>query len=113
MAALSGLAAIPPPATVERAEIAPAMGASQNSHSCSMAHPPANSAGPVLRAELTEVLVTGMLIGCISVCTSGAGRVREVFAIVPDFSSASSFACGMSALSGSSSKAPDSDGDNS
>jgi hypothetical protein len=29
------------------------MGASQNSHSCSMAHPPANSAGPVLRAELT------------------------------------------------------------
>jgi len=54
------------------------MGASQNSHSCSMAHPPANSAGPELRAELTEVLVTGMLIGCISVCTSGAGRAREV-----------------------------------
>ena len=54
------------------------MGASQNSHSCSMAHPPANSAGPVLRAGLTEVLVTGMLIGCISVCTSGAGRAREV-----------------------------------
>jgi hypothetical protein len=32
----------------------------------------------VLRAELTEVLVTGMLIRCISVSSSGAGRAREV-----------------------------------
>ena len=43
-----------------------------------MAHPRANSAGLVLRAELTEVLVTGMLIRCISVSTSGAGRTPEV-----------------------------------
>ena len=43
------------------------MGATQNSHSCSMAQPPANSATPVLRAGLTEVLVTGMLTRWISV----------------------------------------------
>src|SRR6188472_3294100 len=40
---------------------APTIGASQNSHSCDSAQPPTNSAGPVLRAGLTEVLVTGML----------------------------------------------------
>jgi hypothetical protein len=32
-----------------------------------MAQPPANSAGPVLRAGFTDVLVTGMLIRWISV----------------------------------------------
>lgn len=41
--------------------IAPTIGATQNSHSCSSAQPPTNSAGPVERAGLTEVLVTGML----------------------------------------------------
>jgi hypothetical protein len=41
---------------------APTIGATQNSHSCSTAQPPTNSAGPVLRAGFTEVLVTGMLI---------------------------------------------------
>jgi hypothetical protein len=42
--------------------MAPAMGATQNSHSCSSAQPPTNSAGPVERAGLTDVFVTGMLI---------------------------------------------------
>ena len=46
---------------------APAIGASQNSHSCWIAHPPTNSAGPVLRAGFTERLVTGMPISWISV----------------------------------------------
>src|SRR5271165_3616689 len=36
------------------------IGASQNSQSWAMYSPPANSAGPVLRAGLTEVLVTGI-----------------------------------------------------
>src|ERR1700690_1214297 len=39
---------------------APTIGASQNSQSCSSAHPPTNTAGPVLRAGLTDVLVTGI-----------------------------------------------------
>jgi hypothetical protein len=38
------------------------MGATQKSHSCPIAQPPTNIAGPVLRAGFTEVLVTGMLI---------------------------------------------------
>ena len=42
--------------------MAPAMGAAQNNHNCSMAHEPWKSATPVLRAGLTEVLVTGILI---------------------------------------------------
>ena len=37
-------------------------GATQNSQSCASAQPPTNSAGPVLRAGLTEVFVTGMPI---------------------------------------------------
>src|SRR5882672_1534009 len=45
----------------------PAIGATQNSHSCSSAQPPANTATPVLRAGFTEVLVTGMLIRWMSV----------------------------------------------
>ncbi len=36
------------------------MGANQNSHSCARAHPPTKSAGPVLRAGLTDKLVTGI-----------------------------------------------------
>jgi hypothetical protein len=44
------------------AAAAPSSGATQNSHSCCTAHPPTNSAGPVLRAGFTDVLVTGMLI---------------------------------------------------
>src|SRR6202040_144895 len=39
---------------------APMIGASQNSQSCRIYSPPPNSAGPVLRAGLTEVLVTGI-----------------------------------------------------
>src|SRR5580658_5820800 len=46
---------------------APTMGATQKSHNCSNAHPPTNTAGPVLRAGLTERLVTGMPIRWISV----------------------------------------------
>jgi len=43
------------------------MGATQNSHNCSRAQPPTKIAWLVLRAGLTEVLVTGMLIKWISV----------------------------------------------
>ena len=39
---------------------APMIGATQNSQSWPIYAPPANSAGPVLRAGLTEVLVTGI-----------------------------------------------------
>jgi len=46
---------------------APIIGATQNIHSCAMAQPPTIRAGPVLRAGLTEVLVTGMLIRWIRV----------------------------------------------
>jgi len=38
------------------------IGATQKSQSCPSAHPPTNTAGPVLRAGFTDVLVTGMLI---------------------------------------------------
>ena len=40
----------------------PTSGATQNSHSCASAQSPTKSAGPVLRAGFTEVLVTGMLM---------------------------------------------------
>jgi hypothetical protein len=43
------------------------MGATQKSHSCSIAQPPTNTAGPVLRAGLTERLVTGIPIRWMSV----------------------------------------------
>src|SRR5512139_1488776 len=49
------------------ARMAPAIGATQNSQSCCSAQPPTTSAGPVLRAGFTEVLVTGMLTRWISV----------------------------------------------
>ena len=42
------------------ATAAPSMGANQNSQSCAIYGPPANSAGPVLRAGLTEAFVTGI-----------------------------------------------------
>ena len=42
------------------ATAAPRMGASQNNQSCAIYGPPASSAGPVLRAGLTEALVTGI-----------------------------------------------------
>jgi hypothetical protein len=38
----------------------PISGATQNIHSCCSAHPPTNTATPVLRAGLTLTLVTGM-----------------------------------------------------
>ncbi len=42
--------------------MAPRIGAIQKSQSWLSAQPPAKRAGPVLRAGLTEVLVTGMLM---------------------------------------------------
>ena len=42
-----------------------------------MAHPPTNSAGPVLRAGLTDVLVTGMLIRWMSVRPRPMAKRRE------------------------------------
>src|SRR4051812_38019996 len=47
--------------------IAPRIGATQNSHSCASAAPPTKRAGPVLRAGLTEVFVTGIEIRWIRV----------------------------------------------
>jgi hypothetical protein len=44
------------------ASTAPAIGATQNTHSCCIAQPPTSNAGPVLRAGFTDVLVTGMLM---------------------------------------------------
>jgi len=41
---------------------APIIGATQNIHNCAIAQPCTINAGPVLRAGLTDVLVTGMLI---------------------------------------------------
>ncbi len=52
---------------------APAMGASQKSHSCASAQPPTNTAGPVERAGLTERLVTGMPMRWMSVRPSPIG----------------------------------------
>ena len=39
---------------------APMIGATQNSHNCSSAHPTTNTAGPVLRAGFTDRFVTGI-----------------------------------------------------
>src|SRR5712692_1180232 len=49
------------------AAAAPRIGATQNNQSCSRAQPPTKRAGPVLRAGLTEVLVTGIEIRWIKV----------------------------------------------
>src|SRR3954465_14422793 len=52
---------------------APTIGASQNSQSCDTYSAPSNSAGPVLRAGLTDVLVTGIDTRWISVSASPIG----------------------------------------
>ncbi len=52
------------------ATAAPTIGATQNSQSCCSAAPPTNSAGPVERAGLTDVLVTGIEIRWIKVNAS-------------------------------------------
>ena len=59
------------------ASAAPTSGATQNSHNCASAQPPTMSAGPVLRAGFTEVLVTGMLMRWISVSAQADGDRRE------------------------------------
>src|SRR6185437_5353160 len=51
----------------------PINGATQNNQSCASAQPPTKSAGPVLRAGFTDVLVTGMLIKWINVSTRPIG----------------------------------------
>src|SRR5262245_16200107 len=48
----------------------PSSGATQNSQSCAIAQPPTNSAGPVLRAGFTDVLVTGIETRWINVSAS-------------------------------------------
>jgi hypothetical protein len=48
------------------ASAVPTIGASQNSQSCCNATQPTNNAGPVERAGLTDVLVTGIEIRWIS-----------------------------------------------
>ena len=63
------------------------IGATQNSHNCEVAHPPANSATPVLRAGFTEVFVTGMLIRWIKVSprpiASGANPCGARLSVAP------------------------------
>ena len=49
------------------------MGATQKSHSCCKAQPPTKSAGPVLRAGFTEVLVPGEIEGRIEEERSNTG----------------------------------------
>src|SRR3978361_1707039 len=55
------------------ATIAPRIGASQNNQSWPTYSAPANNAGPVLRAGLTEVLVTGIDTRWISVSARPMG----------------------------------------
>ena len=52
----------------------PITGATQKSHSCSTAQPPAKNAVAVLRAGFTEVFVTGMLTRWTSVRHSPIAR---------------------------------------
>ena len=65
----------------------PTKGASQKSQSWATAQPPTKSAGPVLRAGFTEVLVIGMLIRWISVTqrpmASGAKPVGARLSVTP------------------------------
>ena len=49
------------------------MGAIQNNHSCSSAQPPTKTAGPVLRAGLTDRFVIGMPTRCTSVSVRPIG----------------------------------------
>ena len=75
------------------------IGATQNSHNCESAQPPANNAGPVLRAGFTDVFVTGMLMtaivpasahlivgltGLFARLTPGAHAAAETLAHHPD-----------------------------
>src|SRR6266849_9079962 len=66
---------------------APMIGATQNSQSWPMYSPPANRAGPVLRAGLTEVLVTGIDTRWIKVKARPIGMpakpVAAPFDVVP------------------------------
>src|SRR5439155_2110771 len=63
------------------AMIAPMMiGAAQNSQSSTTQAPPANKAGPVLRAGLTEVFVTGIDTRWISVSPSPIGMPAKPLA---------------------------------
>src|SRR5437764_4523640 len=66
---------------------APMIGATQKSQSWPIYSPPANSAGPVLRAGLTEVLVTGIETRWISVKARPIGipakPVAAPFDVVP------------------------------
>jgi hypothetical protein len=62
---------------------APMIGAAQKSQSWESAHPPTNSAGPVLRAEFTGVLVTGMPIREISVRHGPIGMGAKLAAARP------------------------------
>ena len=48
------------------ARIAPKIGATMKSHSCAKASPQTNTAGPKLRAGLTDVPVTGIPTMCIT-----------------------------------------------
>jgi len=45
---------------IKAATIAPNIGATKNNHNCERAFPPANNAGPKLRAGFTEVPVIGI-----------------------------------------------------
>jgi hypothetical protein len=66
----------------------PSSGATQNIHSWESAQPCTNKAGPVLRAGLTEVLVTGMLIKWMRSTADrepeGDGRVQMTARHMPD-----------------------------
>src|SRR6185312_3549792 len=66
---------------------APSKGATQNSQSWPTYSPPANNAGPVLRAGFTEVFVTGMATRWIRVSASPIGMpanpVAAPFEVVP------------------------------
>jgi len=78
VAALYGLARIPPPATVERAENRARYGRQPEQPQLLDGSSAREQRRSRAARRITEVLVIGMLIGCISVCTSSAGRAREV-----------------------------------
>ena len=63
---------------------APIIGATQNSHSWAMAQSPTNTATPVLRAGLTEVLVIGIETRWISVSASPIGMPANPTAALLD-----------------------------
>lgn len=53
---------------------APSRGATINSHSCERAVPPAKTAGPILRAGLTEVPVIGIQTMCTRIKVNPMAR---------------------------------------